>query len=157
MVWHSSTMSRQRQKSLVTLGVCMYSKMVMKKVCGPFQLITSRYVFAWAPIMLPIWPWSCHCRYTNRASFVLKTACCDPISTNYEAQRIWRCAPSCPVRILCSNFKRPFLIDLESSNGCTVNGKEIPTSRYYELRSGDTCQFGTSKREYVLLDESQAP
>ena len=51
---------------------------------------------------------------------------------------------------------RPFLIDLESANGCTVNGEEIPTSRYYELRTGDTCQFGTSKREYVLLDESQA-
>lgn len=52
---------------------------------------------------------------------------------------------------------QPFLLDLESANGSTVNGEDIPTSRYYELRTGDTCQFGTSKREYVLLDESVAP
>lgn len=52
---------------------------------------------------------------------------------------------------------RPFLIDLDSANGCTVNGEDIPASRYVEVRSGDTCQFGASSREYVLLDESVAP
>ncbi|WFD32721.1 hypothetical protein MSPP1_003771 [Malassezia sp. CBS 17886] len=50
----------------------------------------------------------------------------------------------------------PFLIDLDSANGCTVNGADVPASRYYELRSGDTCQFGASSREYVLLDEAAA-
>jgi smad nuclear-interacting protein 1 len=53
---------------------------------------------------------------------------------------------------LCS----PFLIDLESSNGSYVNDTEIPTSRYYQLRTGDTLTFGASTREYVLLDESAA-
>lgn len=50
----------------------------------------------------------------------------------------------------------PFLIDLESSNGSYVNDNEIPTSRYYQLRTGDTLTFGASTREYVLLDESSA-
>lgn len=50
----------------------------------------------------------------------------------------------------------PYLIDLESSNGSYVNDSEIPTSRYYQLRTGDTLTFGASTREYVLLDESSA-
>lgn len=56
-----------------------------------------------------------------------------------------------------SMLTRPFLIDLDSANGCTVNNEEVPKSRYYEIRSGDTVQFGASSREYVLLDEAAAP
>lgn len=48
---------------------------------------------------------------------------------------------------------KPFLIDLDSANGCTVNGTEVPASRYYELRNGDTMRIGASSREYVLLAE----
>ncbi|SPO22897.1 related to Smad nuclear interacting protein 1 [Ustilago trichophora] len=51
---------------------------------------------------------------------------------------------------------QPFLIDLESSNGSFVNDTEIPTSRYYQLSTGDTLTFGASTREYVLLDESSS-
>lgn len=32
---------------------------------------------------------------------------------------------------------RPFIIDLESTNGTFVNDIEIPRSRYYELRASD--------------------
>lgn len=48
---------------------------------------------------------------------------------------------------------KPFLIDLESANGCTVNMRDVPASRYYELRKGDTVRLGGSGREYVLLPE----
>ncbi|WWD19598.1 hypothetical protein CI109_104060 [Kwoniella shandongensis] len=48
---------------------------------------------------------------------------------------------------------KPFIIDLESTNGTYVNDQEIPKSRYYELRSSDVIKFGTSSREYVLLHE----
>lgn len=48
---------------------------------------------------------------------------------------------------------RPYLIDLESANGCEVNEKEIPPSRYYEIKNGDTLNFGASTREYVMIDE----
>ncbi|RSH91844.1 hypothetical protein EHS25_009214 [Saitozyma podzolica] len=48
---------------------------------------------------------------------------------------------------------KPFIIDLDSTNGTYVNDQEIPKSRYYELRNADVIKFGTSSREYVLLHE----
>ncbi|KAI0278287.1 SMAD/FHA domain-containing protein [Russula aff. rugulosa BPL654] len=48
---------------------------------------------------------------------------------------------------------KPFVIDLESTNGTHVNGEAIPTSRYYELKASDVIKFGTSNREYVLLHD----
>ncbi|ORY33481.1 SMAD/FHA domain-containing protein [Naematelia encephala] len=48
---------------------------------------------------------------------------------------------------------KPFVIDLESTNGTYVNDEEIPKTRYYELRNSDVIKFGTSSREYVLLHE----
>ncbi|KAF8312446.1 SMAD/FHA domain-containing protein, partial [Clavulina sp. PMI_390] len=48
---------------------------------------------------------------------------------------------------------KPFIIDLESTNGTHVNDTEIPTSRYYELQVGDVIKFGQSTREYVLLND----
>ncbi|KAI9634006.1 SMAD/FHA domain-containing protein, partial [Dioszegia hungarica] len=48
---------------------------------------------------------------------------------------------------------KPFVIDLDSTNGTYVNDAEIPKSRYYELRNTDVVKFGTSSREYVLLHE----
>lgn len=51
---------------------------------------------------------------------------------------------------------KPFIIDLESTNGTHVNGEAIPTSRYYELQLSDVIKFGESAREYVLLSEDAA-
>jgi smad nuclear-interacting protein 1 len=44
--------------------------------------------------------------------------------------------PSPSVCVLTSC--RPFVIDLESTNGTHVNGEIIPTSRYYELKARDS-------------------
>lgn len=46
---------------------------------------------------------------------------------------------------------RPYLIDLDSANGTTLNKDAIPPSRYIELRDKDMVQFGYSTREYVLM------
>jgi smad nuclear-interacting protein 1 len=46
---------------------------------------------------------------------------------------------------------RPYLIDLDSANGTSLNKEEIPGSRYLELRDKDMIQFGHSTREYVLM------
>lgn len=46
---------------------------------------------------------------------------------------------------------RPYLIDLESANGTTLNGEKVPPSRYLELRPKDLIQFAQSSREYVLM------
>jgi smad nuclear-interacting protein 1 len=46
---------------------------------------------------------------------------------------------------------KPYIIDLESANGTSLNKEEIPPSRYLELRDKDMLQFGHSTREYVLM------
>lgn len=51
---------------------------------------------------------------------------------------------------------KPFIIDLESTNGTHVNGEQIPPARYYELKLNDVITFGTSTREFVLLHEGAA-
>ncbi|KAJ3523336.1 hypothetical protein NM688_g8748 [Phlebia brevispora] len=51
---------------------------------------------------------------------------------------------------------KPFIIDLESTNGTIVNDEAIPPARYYELKLGDVIKFGESAREYVLLSEDAA-
>lgn len=46
---------------------------------------------------------------------------------------------------------KPYLIDLESANGSTVNKETIPAGRYVEVMDKDVLAFGTSTREYVLM------
>lgn len=48
---------------------------------------------------------------------------------------------------------RPYIIDLESSNGTFVNGKQIQACRYVEIFEKDILKFGFSSREYVILHE----
>jgi len=48
---------------------------------------------------------------------------------------------------------KPFIIDLESTNGTHLNGDRIPDTRYIELKVRDVLKFGNSTREYVLLHE----
>ena len=57
-----------------------------------------------------------------------------------------------PPKVLC----RPYLMDLESTNGTFLNGIRLDPARYYELRRGDVITFGASTREYVLLTERSA-
>uniref|UniRef100_A0A1B0DB75 Uncharacterized protein n=1 Tax=Phlebotomus papatasi TaxID=29031 RepID=A0A1B0DB75_PHLPP len=49
---------------------------------------------------------------------------------------------------------RPYLIDLESSNGTYVNNNRIEAKKYVELLEKDVIKFGFSSREYVLLHEN---
>jgi smad nuclear-interacting protein 1 len=49
---------------------------------------------------------------------------------------------------------KPYIIDLGSTNGTLLNGEKIPTQRYIELKSGDIIKFGTSTRDYVLVNDS---
>ena len=55
---------------------------------------------------------------------------------------------------LAAPVSRPFIIDLESTNGTIVNDEPIPTSRYYELMLGDGAAFSficTMIRTFVLI------
>lgn len=51
---------------------------------------------------------------------------------------------------------KPYLMDLESTNGTFINGVRLDAARYYELRRGDVITLGASTREYVLLTEQSA-
>lgn len=46
---------------------------------------------------------------------------------------------------------KPYIIDLESRAGTTVNGGAVEGGRYVEVRSGDVVRFGESEREYVFM------
>ena len=48
---------------------------------------------------------------------------------------------------------KPYLMDLEATNGTFLNGVRLEPARYYELREKDMITFGTSTREYILMCE----
>ena len=47
-----------------------------------------------------------------------------------------------------------YLYDNGSTNKTKLNGKVIEAKRYYRLKGSDCVQFGSSTREYVVMDES---
>jgi len=58
---------------------------------------------------------------------------------------------------LCRDGKvKPYIMDLESTNGTFLNGQRLESSRYYELKEKDILKFGMSTREYVLLHSGSA-
>ena len=48
---------------------------------------------------------------------------------------------------------KPYLIDLETTNGTKLNNQRIESARYIELRSQDVLKFGDSSRDYVLMED----
>jgi smad nuclear-interacting protein 1 len=48
---------------------------------------------------------------------------------------------------------KPYIIDLQSTNGTFLNDEKIDDSRYYELHEFDILKFGHSTREYMILHE----
>ncbi len=51
---------------------------------------------------------------------------------------------------------RPYLIDLDSANGTSLNGRRLEAARFHEVKSGDVVRCGASSREYVVLREDAA-
>lgn len=49
---------------------------------------------------------------------------------------------------------QPYIMDLESTNGTFINGIQIDSAKYYQLKKGDVLKFGASTREYVLMTEN---
>jgi len=48
---------------------------------------------------------------------------------------------------------KPYIMDLQATNGTHLNGDRIEDMRYYELKEKDLIKFGNSSREYVMLHE----
>lgn len=55
-----------------------------------------------------------------------------------------------------SKIVKPYVMDLGSTNGTSINDDRIEAQKYYELFEKDTIKFGNSSREYVLLHENSA-
>lgn len=51
---------------------------------------------------------------------------------------------------------KPYIMDLESTNGTFLNGARLEGARYVELRPGDVLRFGLSSRDYVLMHDEMA-
>ena len=47
----------------------------------------------------------------------------------------------------------PYLIDLESTNGTTLNGEPVDGAKYVELRPKDCLKFGSNPCEYVFMKQ----
>jgi smad nuclear-interacting protein 1 len=56
-----------------------------------------------------------------------------------------------PLRIVTQI--RPYIIDLESTNGTKLNEEKMDARRYIRLKTGDVIQFGESTREYVFIKD----
>jgi pSer/pThr/pTyr-binding forkhead associated (FHA) protein len=62
---------------------------------------------------------------------------------------------SCFNEIQISFSCRPYLLDLESTNGSFINKIQIKPKRFYEVKHKDVIKFGESTREYVFLKEDE--
>ncbi|KAJ1620918.1 SMAD/FHA domain-containing protein [Pavlovales sp. CCMP2436] len=51
---------------------------------------------------------------------------------------------------------RPYLMDLNSTNGSYINSEKLEPQRYVELFERDVLKFGYSSRDFVLLHEDSA-
>lgn len=87
------------------------------------------------------------CRHLGRKLTNVMTFSCRPTSPrkrrvrNVKACRQVRsplsASPSFSFFLLNDRLYRPFIIDLESTNGTKVNDEAIPPARYYELHLND--------------------
>jgi len=50
---------------------------------------------------------------------------------------------------------KPYLMDLDSTNGTYLNGERIEPARYYELLHKDVIKFAHSSRDYVVMKEDE--
>ena len=48
---------------------------------------------------------------------------------------------------------RPYIMDLGSTNGTTLNGKQLPPKTYVEIKEKDVVKFAFSTRDYVFLQD----
>lgn len=72
-----------------------------------------------------------------------------PSLSSQHAVLQYRAVPNTEGKLSC----RPYIMDLESTNGTFLNKIRIDAARYYELKKGDVLTFGASTREYVFLTE----
>ena len=48
---------------------------------------------------------------------------------------------------------RPYIMDLGSTNGTTLNGEKLPPKTYVEVKEKDVVKFAFSTRDYVFVQD----
>jgi len=51
---------------------------------------------------------------------------------------------------------KPYIMDLESTNGTYLNAEKLEPARYYELLPEDVLKFANSSRDYVVMKDTDA-
>ena len=46
---------------------------------------------------------------------------------------------------------KPYIMDLDSTNGTFLNGGRLDSARYYELKDKDLLRFAHSTRDYIVV------
>lgn len=59
-------------------------------------------------------------------------------------------------RLAADGVVKPYIMDLESTNGTFLNGERLDPARYHEIKARDVLKFGMSSREFVLLHKGSA-
>ena len=52
---------------------------------------------------------------------------------------------------LMRDVVKPYIIDLNSSNGTFLNGERLPPAQYIEVKNKDMMKIAGSDREYVFM------
>ena len=100
-------------------------------------------------------------RHPVGSPFGIEAACSAPVQTGSGEERIRRDQDVDKVSgtayergmelvAYAATTVRPYIIDLDSANGTSVNDEKIPASRYYELKPSDVLKFAFSTRECEL-------
>ena len=50
-------------------------------------------------------------------------------------------------------FVKPYVMDLESTNGTFLNGEKLEPATYYELLEEDVLKFANSSRDFVIMKD----
>lgn len=87
-------------------------------------------------------------RDTERADIVVLHPSCSKLHAVVQFRRI---SKTSEIDGSITTEIKPYLFDLDSTNGTWLLKKKCDARRYYELRENDTIRFGESSREYVLI------
>ncbi|KAH7095176.1 SMAD/FHA domain-containing protein [Paraphoma chrysanthemicola] len=113
------------------------------------------FVFKGDDVVDTIEIWQKSCWLLGRAQEVVDYVLEHPSSSGQHAVIQFRYIQKTVEDEFCVKSTRgkvkPYIIDLESSNGTELNGDSIEASRYFELRDKDILKFAGSEREYVVM------
>ncbi|AQZ12033.1 PML1 (YLR016C) [Zygosaccharomyces parabailii] len=88
----------------------------------------------------------------NKSSYVIGRSLGETIIADIPIKEETCSKQHCVIQFRAGQDLKAFLMDLESANGTTLNGDEIPPSHYVELRKGDVISSHDSQYDLVFVN-----